>query len=266
MSGVAGKPQVVAMERDRTNDESERSEPSHDLVAAATSRANRKKRILKRRQKRVSLGLLPYASASPMSLSHSPTQPHPAPHALEIDATKLRFLFQKELQESDVGTLKRIVLPKRAAEAFLPPNDAKKGIPIIMDDMNGQRVWNFKYRFWANNNSKMYVLEKTGEFVRTHNLQVGDYVMLFKDVENGKYVIQARKYFDHNHMISNHSMNDLFQQASVPTMDDLGIFSLGDTTTFFDDIPITFPGELEPDYATLESMTNFGSLNFDDFL
>ncbi|KAF5190619.1 B3 domain-containing transcription factor abi3 [Thalictrum thalictroides] len=59
----------------------------------------------------------------------------------------LRFLLQKELRQSDVGNLGRVVLPKRASEAFLPNLASKEGILISMDDIDGLRIWNFKYRF-----------------------------------------------------------------------------------------------------------------------
>ncbi|MED6135443.1 hypothetical protein PIB30_046468 [Stylosanthes scabra] len=63
-----------------------------------------------------------------------------------IDHARLRFLFQKELKNSDVSSLRRMVLPKKAAEACLPPLESKEGIVITMDDLDGVHVWSFKYR------------------------------------------------------------------------------------------------------------------------
>ncbi|MCI43792.1 B3 domain-containing transcription factor FUS3-like, partial [Trifolium medium] len=38
-----------------------------------------------------------------------------------------------------------MVLPKKAAEAFLPALESKEGILISMDDIDGLHVWSFKY-------------------------------------------------------------------------------------------------------------------------
>ncbi|XP_024975196.1 B3 domain-containing transcription factor FUS3-like isoform X2 [Cynara cardunculus var. scolymus] len=113
-----------------------------------------------------------------------------------VDQGRLTFLFSKKLQKSDVGVLKRIVLPKKPAETHLPALIAKEGIILEMDDMDGMHVWCFKFRFWPNNNSRMYVLEGTGEFAEEHELQLGDYIMLYRDSVNLNYVIQAVKAYE----------------------------------------------------------------------
>ncbi|XP_010528138.1 PREDICTED: B3 domain-containing transcription factor FUS3-like [Tarenaya hassleriana] len=110
-----------------------------------------------------------------------------------MDTTRLRFLFQKELKNSDVSSLRRMILPKKAAEAHLPALDSKEGIFISMEDLDGLHVWSFKYRYWPNNNSRMYVLENTGDFVNVHGLQLGDFIMVYQDHLSHNYVIQARK-------------------------------------------------------------------------
>ncbi|KAL7611257.1 hypothetical protein Lser_V15G13389 [Lactuca serriola] len=112
------------------------------------------------------------------------------------DHGRLTFLFSKKLQKSDVGVLKRIVLPKKAAETHLPALIAKEGIIMEMDDIDSMHVWCFKFRFWPNNNSRMYVLEGTGEFAEEHELQLGDYIMLYRDSMNLNYVIQAVKAYE----------------------------------------------------------------------
>uniref|UniRef100_A0A803PGA0 non-specific serine/threonine protein kinase n=2 Tax=Cannabis sativa TaxID=3483 RepID=A0A803PGA0_CANSA len=75
----------------------------------------------------------------------------------------LRFLLQKVLKQSDVGSLGRIVLPKKEAETHLPELEARDGISIPMEDIGTSRVWNMRYRYWPNNKSRMYLLENTGE-------------------------------------------------------------------------------------------------------
>ncbi|KAF8408471.1 hypothetical protein HHK36_007625 [Tetracentron sinense] len=188
----------------------------------------------------------------------------------EIDARRLRFLLQKELRNSDVGSLGRIVLPKRAAEVHLPVLSAKEGIFISMADIDGMRVWSFKYRFWPNNNSRMYVLENTGEFVRTHGLQLGDFIMLYRDDQNQKYVIRARKATDQDiYSVPDSEVNkSSYLHISFPTMDDTGMSFLFDNA-FSDDSPMEFSGGFMEDYPKLEPMLSFGSvenLSLDDFL
>ncbi|KAJ0972428.1 hypothetical protein J5N97_020387 [Dioscorea zingiberensis] len=58
----------------------------------------------------------------------------------------LRFLLQKVLKQSDVGSLGRIVLPKKEAEIHLPELDARDGISIAMEDIGTSKVWNMRYR------------------------------------------------------------------------------------------------------------------------
>ncbi|XP_078447296.1 uncharacterized protein LOC144716118 isoform X1 [Wolffia australiana] len=101
----------------------------------------------------------------------------------------LRFLLQKELRKSDVGSLGRMVLPKKEAEAHLPILMAREGIYMCMEDMETFHTWTFKYRFWPNNKSRMYILENTGEFVKRHGLKLGDFVMLYRDDYRQRYVL-----------------------------------------------------------------------------
>ena len=80
-------------------------------------------------------------------------------------------------------------------------------------------VCNLPYRYWPNNKSRMYVLENTGEYlyfhtfssllllltsaltfsvpllnipgdyVRTHNLRVGDFIMIYRDDDKNRFVL-----------------------------------------------------------------------------
>ncbi|KAI5080537.1 hypothetical protein GOP47_0003720 [Adiantum capillus-veneris] len=104
----------------------------------------------------------------------------------------LRLLFQKELKQSDVGNLGRIVLPK-AAETCLPPLESRDGLNLLVEDLNSSKVWNMRYRFWPNNKSRMYLLENTSDFVKSYDLKEGDYMMLFCDIPTGKFVIRGAK-------------------------------------------------------------------------
>ncbi|XP_048429580.1 LOW QUALITY PROTEIN: B3 domain-containing transcription factor ABI3-like [Pyrus x bretschneideri] len=105
----------------------------------------------------------------------------------------LKFLLQKVLKQSDVGSLGRIVLPKKEAETHLPELDARDGISIAMEDIGTSRVWNMRYRYWPNNKSRMYLLENTGDFVRANALQEGDFIVIYSDVKCNKYMIRGVK-------------------------------------------------------------------------
>ncbi|XP_077229877.1 AP2/B3-like transcriptional factor family protein isoform X2 [Tasmannia lanceolata] len=104
----------------------------------------------------------------------------------------IRFLLQKVLKQSDVGNLGRIVLPKEA-ETHLPELDARDGISIAMEDIGTSRIWNMRYRFWPNNKSRMYLLENTGDFVRSNGLQEGDFIVIYSDIKCTKYMIRGVK-------------------------------------------------------------------------
>ncbi|XP_074589776.1 regulatory protein viviparous-1-like, partial [Curcuma longa] len=60
---------------------------------------------------------------------------------------ELQVALCKELTKSDVGNTGRIVLPKREAEACLPPLSERDGIVLHMEDMALQCSWKFKYRY-----------------------------------------------------------------------------------------------------------------------
>ncbi|KAG9452959.1 hypothetical protein H6P81_005863 [Aristolochia fimbriata] len=157
-----------------------------DFLDAASVRANRKKRMA--RQRRSVGSIFPLPPLLPKLVIHSPP---PVPRIMQD--THFRFLLQKELQNSDVSSLGRMVLPKKEAEAHLPTLSARDGITITMEDMETAYVWNFKYRYWPNNKSRMYVLEHIGEFIKTHGLCCGDVILIFKDDHAQQYLIQARK-------------------------------------------------------------------------
>ncbi|XP_076932219.1 B3 domain-containing transcription factor ABI3-like isoform X2 [Bidens hawaiensis] len=105
----------------------------------------------------------------------------------------LKFLLQKVLKQSDVGSLGRIVMPKKEAETHLPDLDSRDGITLPMEDIGTSQVWNMRYRFWPNNKSRMYLLENTGDFVKANGLQEGDFIVLYSNVKCGKYLIRGVK-------------------------------------------------------------------------
>ncbi|AQK97815.1 Putative B3 DNA binding domain family protein [Zea mays] len=137
------------------------------------------------------------ARRGPRSTARRPSAPPPMNEldlntaALDPDhyATGLRVLLQKELRNSDVSQLGRI----KEAESYLPILMAKDGKSLCMHDLLNSQLWTFKYRYWFNNKSRMYVLENTGDYVKAHDLQQGDFIVIYKDDENNRFVIGAKK-------------------------------------------------------------------------
>ncbi|KAI3982832.1 hypothetical protein MKX01_010315 [Papaver californicum] len=133
------------------------------------------------------------------ALEAFPAYNHPSssshrPEAEEETARKgFVLLVQKELRNTDVGNLGRIVIPKKDAEANLPPLEAKDGIILQMEDMNYSAEWKFKFRYWPNNKSRMYVMENTGDFVKMHNLLAGDLFIVYREENSGKYIVRGKK-------------------------------------------------------------------------
>ncbi|CAH8364263.1 unnamed protein product [Eruca vesicaria subsp. sativa] len=113
-----------------------------------------------------------------------------------FDNKKLRVLLVKDLKNSDVGSLGRIVLPKREAERNLPELSTKEGMILEMRDADSMQNWSFKYKFWSNNKSRMYVLENTGrEFVTKKRVEIGDFFTIYEDESKNLY-FSIRKYAD----------------------------------------------------------------------
>ncbi|CAN8266354.1 unnamed protein product [Cochlearia groenlandica] len=167
----------------------------------------KKRRMPRQRRSSSSFNLLSFPPPPPSSSSHVP----PSLSARKIDTNGTRFLFQKELKNSDVSSLRRMILPKKAAEAHLPALESKEGIPIKMEDMDGLNIWTFKYRYWPNNNSRMYVLENTGDFVNAHRLHQGDFIMIYQNIQSNDYVIQAKKaYEEEEENITNVEDDDVY--------------------------------------------------------
>ncbi|XP_022990186.1 B3 domain-containing transcription factor FUS3-like isoform X1 [Cucurbita maxima] len=252
---------------------------SPDLAAAVPGfgggGVHRKKRMARQRR-----------SSSNLHFSFPPSSSSahlPPPRV--IDPRRLKFLFQKELKNSDVSSLRRMILPKKAAETHLPTLESKEGIIITMDDLDGVHVWNFKYRFWPNNNSRMYVLENTGDFVNAHGIQLGDFILVYQDFEDHSYVIQAKKASDpeiYSDIANSCVMNGdiVFQDFNaskaansmyVPssTMDDPVSSFIYDTSSAFDnDSPFDFMSSSMTNYSRVGGIEGFGSvenLSLDDF-
>ncbi|XP_028056814.1 B3 domain-containing protein Os07g0563300-like isoform X1 [Camellia sinensis] len=101
-------------------------------------------------------------------------------------------LFEKMLSASDAGRIGRLVLPKKCAEAYFPPISQPEGLPLKVQDLKGKE-WIFQFRFWPNNNSRMYVLEGVTPCIQSMQLQAGDTVTFSRIEPEGKLVMGFRK-------------------------------------------------------------------------
>ncbi|KAL5196579.1 hypothetical protein ABZP36_000091 [Zizania latifolia] len=101
-------------------------------------------------------------------------------------------LFEKMLSASDAGRIGRLVLPKKCAEAYFPPISQAEGLPLKVQDASGKE-WVFQFRFWPNNNSRMYVLEGVTPCIQSMQLQAGDTVTFSRIDPEGKLVMGFRK-------------------------------------------------------------------------
>ncbi|KAL1110688.1 hypothetical protein V6Z11_D02G003900 [Gossypium hirsutum] len=101
-------------------------------------------------------------------------------------------LFEKVLSASDAGRIGRLVLPKACAEAYFPPISQPEGLPLRIQDVKGKE-WVFQFRFWPNNNSRMYVLEGVTPCIQSMQLQAGDTVTFSRKDPEGKLVMGFRK-------------------------------------------------------------------------
>ncbi|XP_010268825.1 PREDICTED: B3 domain-containing protein Os07g0563300-like [Nelumbo nucifera] len=101
-------------------------------------------------------------------------------------------LFEKMLSASDAGRIGRLVLPKKCAEAYFPTISQPEGLPLQVQDARGKE-WVFQFRFWPNNNSRMYVLEGVTPCIQSMQLQAGDTVTFSRIDPEGKLVMGFRK-------------------------------------------------------------------------
>jgi hypothetical protein len=64
-------------------------------------------------------------------------------------------------------------LPLTTMQAYFPPISQPEGLPLRIQDVKGKE-WVFQFRFWPNNNSRMYVLEGVTPCIQSMQLQAGD--------------------------------------------------------------------------------------------
>ncbi|KAK4274932.1 hypothetical protein QN277_018089 [Acacia crassicarpa] len=101
-------------------------------------------------------------------------------------------LFEKVLSASDASRTGRLVLPKACAEAFFPPICQSEGLPLEIQDVKGNE-WTFQFRYWPNNNSRMYVLEGVTPCIQSMQLIAGDTVTFSRIDPGGRLIMGFRK-------------------------------------------------------------------------
>ncbi|KAI4318264.1 hypothetical protein L6164_026053 [Bauhinia variegata] len=82
------------------------------------------------------------------------------------------------LSASDAGRIGHLVLPKACAEVYFPPISQSEGLPLQIQDGEGNE-WTFQFRFLPNNNSRMYVSEGVTPCIQSMELQAGDTDLIY---------------------------------------------------------------------------------------
>lgn len=67
-------------------------------------------------------------------------------------------------------------------QAFFPAISQSEGVPLDVLDEN-RNEWTFQFRFWPNNNSRMYVLEGVTPCIQGMQLVAGD-TGIYQSIEN----------------------------------------------------------------------------------
>ncbi|CAA6668329.1 unnamed protein product [Spirodela intermedia] len=212
--------------------------------------SRRKKRSA--RQRRLVVG--PFSPAD--AATAAPPAPSPASHR------KCAYLTQLKGSEMDLG-ISDLYFDKEA-EAHLPVLMAREGIYMCMEDMETSHMWTFKYRFWPNNKSRMYILENTGDFVKRHGLRLGDFVMLYRDDYRQRYSAASRSGGAKDHLAA--EVADCYAGYS-DAYDDMCL-AMDASFAFSADFTVGLPNGILDSPAALESVPSLGSienLSLDDF-
>ncbi|KAG0619270.1 hypothetical protein M758_4G127700 [Ceratodon purpureus] len=206
--------------------------PSYEYVhkTDAITKASRKSRIARRRghgtdphharptTKPVQVGSGTVQSGNQENAVHQKVVVSSSAQVMQGLSTRdLMLILQKQLSPSGVSSLGRIVLPKKEAETHLPHLVASEGVLLTMTDFDTAQSWTFRYRFWSNNKSRMYLLENTRDFVKAHNLQERDMLSLYRDAE-GSYVVRGEKNGS-NQTVD--AANDTTAEEDTPAEEDL---------------------------------------------
>lgn len=141
-------------------------------------------------------------------------------------------LFEKVLSASDAGRIGRLVLPKACAEAYFPPISQSEGLPVRIQDVKGNE-WTFQFRFWPNNNSRMYVLEGVTPCIQSMQLRAGDTVTFSRIDPGGQLVMGFRKATNSTDI----------QDAKIPTLSNGSHSGDASFSGVFQNLPLRAEGE-----------------------
>jgi len=102
------------------------------------------------------------------------------------------YLFGKTITASDAGRLARIVLPRAAAEHYLPRCDNKIGIPLTLWDIHGNS-FSVMLKYWMNGRpvaKRMWLLDQCQEVIAVLGLEPGKQLDFYK-ADDGRLVVTA---------------------------------------------------------------------------
>lgn len=100
-----------------------------------------------------------------------------------------RVIFEKSLTSSDAAS-GRVVLPKAVAEKYLPMIEAANGTTIEVSDISGN-VYDCKFRYWANGQSRMYLLEGTSPIQAHYKMRTTD-LLIVAQRQDGSLIAAGR--------------------------------------------------------------------------
>nr|GEW85714.1 AP2/ERF and B3 domain-containing transcription factor At1g50680-like [Tanacetum cinerariifolium] len=96
-----------------------------------------------------------------------------------------RLLFEKELTPSDVGKLRRLVIPKKFVVAYFPPvpdNDDLEGFvndEVILPFYDvDNKLWKFRYCYWKSSQSFLFT-RGWNQFVKEKKLMANDKISFY---------------------------------------------------------------------------------------
>jgi len=90
-----------------------------------------------------------------------------------LESIGAKVFYEKQLTSSDVSASGRVVVPKAIAEQYFPKIDSATGRELEVENASGAK-YTLRFRFWANNQSRMYLLEGTADLQHHYHLRMGD--------------------------------------------------------------------------------------------